>query len=247
MLTGKNIVVTGCIQGIGKETVKVLAENNANVIACAYKETEEFVSYCEEIANKCGVNIIPVYFDMADNESIKEAARTIQKMKIEVHGLVNVAGINRDAYFSMITYKDMLDTFQVNFFSQIMFSQYIVKIMQRYKTEGSIIFTSSISALDGNKGQTAYASSKAALIGAMKTMALELGESGIRVNAVAPGVIETPMTTVLPQEIIQAKMASMELPRLGKSSEVANTYTFLLSDLSKHITGQLIRIDGGIG
>ena len=71
MLTGKNIVVTGCIQGIGKETVKVLAENNANVIACAYKETEEFVLYCEEIANNYGVSIVPVYFDMTDNDSIK--------------------------------------------------------------------------------------------------------------------------------------------------------------------------------
>jgi len=246
MLTGKNIVVTGCLQGIGKETLIKFAQNGANVFACAYQETDEFVELCKRLSEDNKVQIIPIYFDMMDNASIKEAAKAIQKSKMEIHGLVNIAGINRDALFNMITYQDMLDTFQVNFFAQIILSQYIVKLMQRYKTAGSIVFTSSITALDGNAGQVTYGASKAALIGAMRSMALELGPSGIRVNAVCPGFIKTPMTEKLDPNVIEKKIKTMEIPRLGEASEVADTFMYLMSDLSTHISGQVIRVDGGI-
>ncbi len=246
MLRGKNIVVTGCLQGIGKETLKVFAQNGANVYACAYKQDEVFEAFCKELEEENNVEVWPIYFDMMDNASIKEGAKTIQQGKKEIHGLVNIAGINKDALFNMVTYQDMLDTFQVNFFSQIIFTQYIVKLMQRNKIPGSIAFTSSISALDGNSGQTTYASSKAALIGAMKTMALELGKQGIRVNAVAPGVIRTPMTNALSEDVIKNKVKTMDIPRLGEATEVANTFMYLMSDISSHITGQIIRVDGGI-
>ena len=246
MLSNKNIVVTGCLQGIGKETLKVFANNGANVFACAYKQTDEFETFCKELEESNGVSIWPVYFDMMDNSSIKEAAKVIQSQKVEIHGLVNIAGINKDAFFNMITYQDMVDTFQVNFFSQIIFTQYIVKLMQRKKTEGSIVFTSSITALDGNEAQVSYGASKAALIGAMNSMALELGKTGIRVNTIAPGVIETPMTAALDESVIEKKVKTMDMPRLGNVEEVANLYMFLMSDLSSHISGQTIRVDGGI-
>ena len=246
MVSGKNIVVTGCLQGIGKETLRVLAENGANIFACSYKQTDEFEQFCKELADKNNVSVWPVYFDMMDNASVKEGAKAIQAQKVDIHGLVNIAGINKDAYFNMVTYQDMLDTFQVNFFSQIVFTQYIVKLMQRKQIAGSIVFTSSITALDGNEAQLSYGASKAALIGAMKTMALELGKTGIRVNAIAPGVIETPMTAALDSSVIDKKVKSMDIPRLGKASEVAELYMFLMSDLSSHISGQTIRVDGGI-
>lgn len=246
MVAGKNIVVTGCLQGIGRETLRVLAEHGANIFACAFKQTDEYEMFCREITRKNGVNIWPVYFDMLNNASIKEAAKEIQSQKVEVHGLVNIAGMNKDALFNMVTYQDMVDTFQVNFYSQIIFSQYIVKLMQRKETCGSIVFTSSITALDGNEGQLSYGASKAALIGAMKTMALELGKSGIRVNAIAPGVIKTPMTDALKEDVINKKIATMDIARLGTAEEVANLFAFLMSDLSSHISGQTIRVDGGI-
>jgi len=246
MLEGKNVVITGALRGIGRETVRVFAENHANVIACAYKEDDDFSDYCIKLARQNDTRIFPVYFDMSDNDSIKNAARDIQKLKIDVHGLVNVAGINRDAYFNMITQQDMIDTFQVNFFSQIIFSQYIVKLMQKKKIGGSIVFTSSVTAMDGNEGQVIYGASKAALIGACKSMALELGKTGIRVNCVAPGVIISPMTSQLNMEILQEKIKRMDIPRLGEADEVANMYLFLMSDLSSHISGQVIRVDGGM-
>lgn len=248
MLSGKNIVVTGCLQGIGRATLLKFAENGANIFACAYQESEEFEHFCKEIeAKNGGVKVLPVYFDMMDQASIKEAAKFIQKTKMEIHGLVNIAGINRDALFHMITYQDMVDTFQVNFYSQIILTQYIVRLMQRYKTAGSIAFTSSITALDGNMGQVTYGASKAALIGAMKSMALELGPSGIRVNAVCPGVIKTPMTDKLEQDVLDKKIKAMDIPRLGEADEAADVFMFLMSDLSTHISGQTIRVDGGIG
>ena len=246
MVSGKNIVVTGCLQGIGKETLRTLAQHGANVFACAYKQTDEFEEFCKELSSTNNVSIWPVYFDMMDNASIKEAAKVIQSQKVEIHGLVNIAGINKDAYFNMVTYQDMLDTFQVNFFSQIIFTQYIVKLMQRKNTAGSSAFTSSITALDGNEAQLSYGASKAALIGAMRTMALELGKTGIRVNAVAPGVIKTPMTDALDQSVIDKKVKTMDMPRLGTAEEVANVFMYLMSDLSSHISGQTIRVDGGI-
>lgn len=154
VLTNKTIVVTGCLQGIGKETLTTFAENGANVIACAYKKDQEFESYCNELAAKYGVQIIPVYFDMSDNDAVKAAAGEIMALKMEINGLVNIAGITRDAYFNRISYTDLLEIFQVNFFAQIIFTQYIVKLMRRSKTKGcSITFTSSLAAIYGGVGR----------------------------------------------------------------------------------------------
>jgi 3-oxoacyl-[acyl-carrier protein] reductase len=111
---------------------------------------------------------------------------------------------------------------------------------------GSVVFTSSITAMDGNKGQTIYGASKAALLSAVKTMSREFGPKGIRINAVAPGVIDTPMTAELGKDIIEGKLKKCSMARIGKPEEVANLMLFLISDLSSYITGQIIRIDGGI-
>lgn len=246
MLDGKNVIITGCLQGIGKETLTIFAQNRANVIACAYKPDEQFEYYCKQLSNENDVEIIPIYFDMNDNEAVKKAAQKIISLKIEIHGLVNIAGINRDAYFNMITYQDLLDTFQVNFFSQILFTQYIVRWMQRKKTRGSIVFTSSLTALAGNEGQVVYGASKAAIIGAMKSMAIELGKDNIRVNAISPGVIKSPMTKELDENILGERMLKMDIPRIGNADEVSNLFMFLISDLASHITGQVIRVDGGM-
>ena len=246
MLEGKNVIVTGCLQGIGKETVAVFAKNRANVFACAYKQDEEFACFCDRLAKENDVEIVPVYFDMSDNEAVKGAAKQIVSRRKEIHGLVNIAGMNRDAHFGMMSCQDLYDTFQVNFFAQILFTQYITRWMQRNKTRGSIVFTSSIAALTGSEGQVAYGASKAALIGAMRSMALELGKDGIRVNAVAPGVIHSPMTQKLDEAWICDRVMKMDIPRLGNANEVSNPYMFLVSDLACHITGQVMRVDGGM-
>ena len=245
-IKGKTAVITGCLQGIGRSTMDLFAAQGANVVACAYQETDEFVCHIEALQKQYGVQVYPVYFNMMENESIKAAAISIQKLKLPIDILINIAGITKDAIFQMITAEQMRDVFQMNFFSQMIFTQYIVKLMLR-QGKGSIVFTSSVTAMDGNAGQLTYGASKAALLSAVKTMAIELGPKGIRVNAVAPGVVKTPMTEKLIDHLLQDKMRASNLGRYGLPEEIANLFLFLASDDSAYITGQTIRIDGGIG
>jgi 3-oxoacyl-[acyl-carrier protein] reductase len=246
LLSRKNAVITGCLQGIGRAAMEVFARNGADIFACCQSEDDKFVRDIAELSEKHGVEIRPVYFDLLDEGAVKEAAVTIQKSKSPVDILVNIAGVALDANFHMITMEQMKKTFSINFFSQILFTQYITRLMLRHG-RGSVINVSSISALDGNPGQLSYASSKAAMIAATKTMSQELAPKGVRVNAIAPGVIKTAMTANLPEEAISRQMFRSDLNRLGLPEEVANVMLYLASDLSSYVTGQVIRVDGGIG
>ncbi len=246
LLSGKTAVITGCLQGIGRATLDVFARNGADVFACCQHESAEFTAHVQELAAACQVEIIPVYFDLMDDDSIKQAAREIQKARKSIDILVNIAGMTRDALFPMITMEQMKSVFQVNFFSQVLFSQYITKLMLKNE-KGSIINISSISALDGNPGQLVYAASKSAMIAATKTMSAELAPKGIRVNAIAPGVVDTAMTAVVPQEAMDRLLVRSNIKRKGQPEEVANVILYLASDLASFVTGQTIRVDGGIG
>lgn len=246
LLKGKNIIITGCQQGIGLATMESAAMEGANIFACCQTEKEEFLEKANELENNYGVKIIPIYFDLSDTDSIKEAVKAIQKEKLPIHGLANIAGMTSDALFSMITQSQMEQVFQINFFSQILLTQFVVRLMQR-AGGGSIVNVSSISGLDGNPGQVVYAATKASWVATTKTLSKELGASKIRVNAVAPGVIESPMTAGLIKEgKMNDKIKKISLNRVGQTSEVANAIVFLLSDSSSYITGQILRIDGGI-
>lgn len=246
LLSGKNAVVTGCLKGIGRSTLETFAANGANVWACALIRDEEFESYCKKLAVDNNVWIKPVYFDLSDQEQVKAGMRQIASDKLPVNVLVNIAGMTKDAIFHMISMEQMKQIFEVNFFSQMYITQIITKLMLRQQS-GSVINISSISALDGSFGQLSYSSSKSAIIGATKTLSIELAEKGIRVNAIAPGVIDTDMVKAVPQDTISRHIDQMSIKRLGKVSDVSNAILFLASDKSSYITGQIIRIDGGIG
>jgi 3-oxoacyl-[acyl-carrier protein] reductase len=246
LLNQRTAVITGCLKGIGRAVLDIFAENGANIFACCQYETEEFSNHIKKLSESNQVEIIPVYFDLLDEDSIKQAAKEIQRTKKPIDILVNNAGMTQDALFPMVTMEQMKKVFQVNYFSQVLFSQYIVKLMLK-NSSGSIINISSISALDGNPGQLVYASSKAAIIAATKTMSAELAPKGIRVNAIAPGVIDTAMTEVVPKEIMDRQLIRSNLKRIGIPAEAANAILYLASDLSSFVTGQIIRVDGGIG
>lgn len=246
MVSGKTAVVTGCLQGIGRITMDMFAEKGANIFACCQCENTDFSSHIEELSQKYNVSIIPIYFDLLDEAAIKQGVRDIQKSKMNVDVLVNIAGANIDALFHMVTMDQLRKTFEINFFSQILFTQYITRLMLK-QGKGSVINVSSISAIDGNIGQLSYSASKGAIISATKTMAQELGPRGIRVNAIAPGVIQTAMTAGLPQEARSRLLTRSNLNRVGLPAEVANVIMYLASDMSSFVTGQVIRIDGGIG
>jgi 3-oxoacyl-[acyl-carrier protein] reductase len=246
LLEGKNAVITGCLKGIGRSTLDIFAQNGANIWACCQYKDTEFEAHTQKLAADNNVWITPVYFDFLDQEQIKNAVHSIKESKQHIDVLVNIAGMTHDALFHMTTMEQMKKVFEVNFFSQMLLTQYITKSMLRQKS-GSVINISSISAIDGNPGQLSYTASKAAIIGATKTLSAELAGSGIRVNALAPGVIKTDMTDRMPAEVMAKFMAESDLKRMGQPTEVAQVILFLASDLSSYITGQVIRVDGGIG
>jgi 3-oxoacyl-[acyl-carrier protein] reductase len=246
LIKGKTAVITGCLQGIGRAALEIFAQNGADIFACCQSEDERFAVYLSDLSENRGVSITPVYFDLLDEDAVKEGAKFIQKSKKSIDILVNIAGANFDALFHMVTMEQLKRTFTINFFSQILFTQYMTRLMLK-QGNGSVINISSIAALDGNPGQLSYASSKAAIISATKTMSEELAPKGIRVNALAPGVIKTRMTDAMPEDVRSRMISRSELKRIGLPGEVAGAILYLASDLSKYVTGQVIRVDGGIG
>lgn len=245
MLRGKNAVLTGCLRGIGRSTLEEFARHGANIWACAQHHDPEFEASCKLLANRYDVWVQPVYFDLLDEAAIKSGVKEIFASKKRIDALVNIAGFTRDSLFHMTSFEQMRQVFEVNFFSQMVITQLITRAMIRQRT-GSVVNVSSISALDGIAGQISYSASKAAIVGATKTLSRELAPSGIRVNAVAPGVIDTQMNASVPSAILEARIKALALPRLGRPHEVASAILFLASDYSAYMTGQVIRVDGGV-
>ena len=242
----RNVIITGCARGIGRAMLEVFAKNGANVWACVRRPSDDFAAYSGGLADECNVRIMPVYFDLAGPDQIKAAVGTIVSARLPVHGLINNAGITYNALFQMTSMDRMREVFEVNFFSQFLFSQYVVKLMVRQKS-GNIVNIVSSAAIDGNSGRGAYGASKAALICLTKVMASELAEHDIRINAIAPGITETDMVEQsMSQEIISETVARTML-RIGRPVDIAHTALFLASDLSSYITGQVVRADGGWG
>ena len=241
MLKGKNAVVTGARRGIGRAVVEAFARNGANIWACVRTKDLCFEDEMAALSKKCGVWIETVYFDLADDEQIKAGVRQIQKKKLPVDVLVNNAGmISESTSFLMTSMTKLKEIFQVNFFAQIMLTQYISRLMIRQKL-GVIINISSIAALNGEPGQLEYVCSKAAMIGATKKLSIELGEYNIRVNTVAPGIIDTEMGNRVQEQLLEKILAKSIMQRKGSPEEIADTVAFLSSDKASYITGQIDR------
>ena len=245
LLKGKTAVITGSNKGIGKVILELFAENGANLIACARKETPEFVNTLELLKRKFNVSITPVYFDLEDPAQVKSAVTSIIGLKSKIDILVNNAGYASGAYFQMTPIADLERMIKINFTSQIQFTQGISRYMSRFKS-GSIINMGSTAGLFGDAGMLSYGSSKAALIFATKTMATELGLHNIRVNVIAPSVTKTEMYEQMEENARNKLIESSAFKRAAEPIEVANVALFLASDLSTFVNGQTIRVDGGI-
>ncbi|MFB2517408.1 SDR family NAD(P)-dependent oxidoreductase [Lysinibacillus sp. OTC-L20] len=247
MFSGKNIILTGSAGGIGKKTLELLAENGANVWACARKATDEFEHYINELKSRFNVQITPIYFDFREEQQIKNAIKQIYSEKKTIDGLVNNAGITYNALFQMTGVEKMKEVFEINFFSQIIFTQYVIKLMMRQKS-GSIVNIVSSAALDGNSGRSIYGASKAALLCVTKSLSEEVASYNIRVNAIAPGITNTNMVELsMTEQVIKETINNTKLKRMGEPDEIASSILFLLSDLSSYMTGQVLRVDGGLG
>lgn len=246
LIKGKTAVITGCNRGIGKALLEVFAKNGANVWACVRKPDVDFTEYIKGLVAETGVKIRPVYFDLQDSEQIKEGVKTIRSAKEPIDILVNNAGVIHTSLFQMTSIDKMREMFELNLFSQMLLTQQISKIMMRQKS-GSIINLSSSAAIEANEGRTAYAASKSAMITSTQVLSKELAGCGIRVNAIAPGLTQTDMMVEsTPEDILANTLQRVSMRRVGRPEEIAKTALFLASDLSSYMTGQVLRVDGGM-
>lgn len=221
------------------------ASEGANLICAIRKENPVFQAETDTWVAKYGVKIDYVFFDLTDEDGIKAVFRDLSKDKRTIDILVNNAGVPAGGFLLMTTLAKVKEVMQVNFFSQILITQQVVKMMMKQK-HGAIVNMSSVTAMDNQGGWTAYGSSKGAMISFTRTAARELAAFGIRVNAVAPGLIDTQMGGEMDEKYQADMINRSDLCRKGTPEEVANLVCFLASDEASYITGQIIRIDGGM-
>ena len=239
-LENKKILITGATGGIGNSLVKKFTSLGSTVLATGTNDSKL------QNIKKDFPEIIIEKFDLANHDKIEEFIDKADKKLEGIDVLVNNAGIIHTAPFQMTSKKRLKEIFEVNFFSQCLFTQLISKSMIKNKS-GSIINMSSISAYYGNEGRAAYSSSKAALETYSKTMSRELGKFNVRVNIISPGLINTDMLKNNTSENIIADMTKkISLGKIGEPDQIANIVLFLASDLSNYITGQNLKVDGGM-
>ncbi|MFC3899144.1 SDR family NAD(P)-dependent oxidoreductase [Lentzea rhizosphaerae] len=238
--TGKVAVVTGGTRGIGFATAAALAEAGATVVITGRdRET------AEKRAAELGERGHGVALDVTDSAAVKDVFKTIAKEHGRIDVLVASAGILEGGLIGMLTDDHVTKTLTTNVAGTINSVQAAARAMMRKRT-GSIVLLGSIVGERGNAGQMVYAASKAALVAAAKSAAKELGRHGIRVNAVAPGVIQTDLISEQSDEVLERVKGDTALGRLGTAEEVAKVIRFLASDDASFVTGQVLGIDGGL-
>ena len=239
LLEDKICFITGAGRGIGRAILERFIEEGAKKIY-ANTLTE---GRLDDICNR-HANVVPLYFDVSDSESVRKAFQVVRKDSGALDVLVNNAGIVKDELIGMIEKKTVTDVFNVNVFATIDILQTAARFMMK-KREGSIINISSEAALSGGiKGQFVYSASKGAIISLTKTAAKELAPYGIRVNAVAPGAIETEMLRKVKTDVLYTTLAKIPLGRYGEPREVADACVFLASSLSSYISGHILLVTG---
>ena len=240
----KNVIITGSNRGIGKAILKKFAKEGCNIWACARSPKKEFEDELKEIADKNGVWIEPVYFDLTSSESIKTGFKQIWASKKKIDVLVNNAGIAFIDLFQLTPEQKIRETFEVNVFSVMILTQLVLKVMTRQHS-GAIVNMASIGGIDAYPAHCAYGASKAAVIGFTKALSSEMAQWGIRVNAVAPGATETDMIVSFENKSGGNLLKNCAMKRKAKPEEIANTVYFLSSDEAAFINGQVVRVDGG--
>lgn len=244
LLQGKNTLVTGASKGIGRAIAIRFAEEGANVAFTYLSSVEQGQALEQELQAK-GVKAKGYRSDASDFAQADALINSVVTDFGSLDVLVNNAGITMDNLLLRMTEEAWDKIMNVNLKSCFNTVKAAAKPMMKQKG-GSIINMTSVVGLKGNAGQANYAASKAGIIGFTKSIALELGSRGIRSNAIAPGFIETEMTAVLDQKVVQSWRDAIPLKRGGQPNDVANACVFLGSDMASYISGQVIQVDGGM-
>ena len=243
-LTGKVAIVTGGSRGIGRACCEALAAQGATVVVNYVKGEAQAKEVADAIIAKGGKAEI-AGFDIGDAKSAETAIEEIAKRLGRLDILVANAGISIDALVLRLKEDDLDRLFQVNVKGTIMCAKAATKIMMRAKT-GRVIFMSSVVGEMGNVGQTAYAASKAAVIGAAKSIAREFASRNITVNVVSPGFIDTDMTSTMTDAMKEQLVKVVPLGRTGSAKDIAAATVYLASDEASYVTGQVLRVNGGM-
>jgi len=244
LLEGKVALITGATRGIGKAIALKFAAEGADIAFSDLKHDENMDATVEAIA-ALGVKVKAYASNAASFNDSEKLIEDVLKDFGKIDILVNNAGITRDNLMLRMTEEDWDAVITVNLKSAFNLTKSVQRSMIKQRS-GSIINMSSVVGVNGNAGQANYAASKAGLIGFTKSIAQELGSRGIRCNAIAPGFIETEMTHKLPDDVREAWIKTIPLKRAGKPEDVANVATFLASDLSSYVSGQVIHVCGGM-
>ncbi len=244
LLTGKTALITGAARGIGKAIALKFAAEGANIAFTDLVIDENGKKTEEEIA-ALGVKSKGYASNAANFEETEKVVGQVKDDFGSIDILVNNAGITKDGLMIRMTEQQWDAVIAVNLKSAFNFIHACTPIMMRQR-KGSIINMASVVGVHGNAGQSNYAASKAGLIALAKSVAQEMGSRGIRANAIAPGFIETAMTAALPEDIRKEWTNKIPLRRGGKVEDIANVATFLASDMSSYVSGQVIQVDGGM-
>lgn len=242
--SGKNALITGASKGIGAEIARVLASFGVKVWINYRSKPEIALTLKDEIESKGGKAAV-ISFDATDEEAFIAALNTIKDSDGILSYLVNNAGITNDKLALRMSCKDFSSVIDANLKSCFIGCREALKIMSKQRS-GSVVNIASIVGERGNAGQTNYSASKGGMIAMTKSFALESGSRGVRFNVVTPGFIETDMTSGLSDDIKSEYIKNIPLARLGKPAEIANATAFLLSDYASYITGEVLRVNGGM-
>ena len=239
----KTAFVTGGSRGIGKSIA--LGLGNKFHVVVGYSVSNEKAEEVSEKIISNGGSSSTVQINISETSSVDEAFSSIEKDYTSVDVLINNAGITKDNILPRMKEDEWLEVIQTNLTGSFYTSQRAIKLMMKNKW-GRIVFISSVVGISGNQGQTNYAASKAGLIGLSKSISKEMGSRNITSNVVAPGYIETDMTSFLDEQNKENIIEQLSIKRIGKPEDISNIVSFLCSDESEYITGQVIPVDGGL-
>ena len=244
MFGNKTVLITGANRGIGRALAEAFAQSGASLVLHSRSQTVAFAEDMLALAARYKVTVEHIVFDMTDTPAMKAAINATFPTGRKIDVLINNAGIAHGGLFQMTPVSVVRSVFDVNFFAQLEITQLIMRRMSRQKA-GVIINVGSIAGIDLASGNVAYGVSKAALMAFTQTLATEVGPMGLRVNAVAPGLVDTEMATQMEKKAGIEMIQNSAMKRLARVEEVAQVVLFLASDAASFVNGQVIPVNGG--